>query len=408
LVLFDPETLEEEVVESDPEGRVDLGFAAFSIATDELVATVYQDQKKRTYYRDAATQADQEFLEEKLPGSDVSVTSATLDDQSWLVLASSDVDPGTLYRFDRRTRQLDREYLVRERLPREHMAELTPIEYRSSDELPIPAYLMLPKGAVPKRLPLVVLPHGGPNARDTWGFKNLPQFLANRGYAVLLPNFRGSTGYGKAFLNAGNAEWGDKMQDDLSAGVRYLVKAGTVEAERVGILGGSYGGYAVLAGLAFTPELYAAGVSIVGPSNLITLLESIPPYWEAGRILLYTRVGNPSTPEGRAKLERQSPLHSANRIRASLLVAQGANDPRVKKAESEQIVRALRDHDLPVEYLLAEDEGHGFARPMNNMAVFAAVERFLAKHLGGRFQEDAPEDVTARLAELRVDPALLV
>jgi dipeptidyl aminopeptidase/acylaminoacyl peptidase len=229
------------------------------------------------------------------------------------------------------------------------------------------------------------------------------QFFANRGYAVLQPNFRASTGYGKAFLNAGNHEWGQKMQDDLTWGVKYLVAEGIVDPRRVGILGGSYGGYATLAGLAFTPDLYAAGVSIVGPSNLITLLESVPPYWEALRKIFTERLGDPATPEGRAQLERQSPLNSANKMKAPLLVIQGANDPRVKKAESDQIVVALRERGFPVEYIVAPDEGHGFARPVNNMAAFAAAEKFLAKHLGGRYQESmAPEEAT-RLKEITVD-----
>ena len=223
-----------------------------------------------------------------------------------------------------------------------------------------------------------------------WGYDAMPQFLANRGYAVLQPNFRGSTGYGKKFLNAGNNQWGEKMQDDLTWGVKHLVAKGIADPKRVGIMGGSYGGYATLAGVAFTPDLYAAGVSIVGPSNLITLLDSIPPYWEAGRKIFHERMGDPTTPEGKAQLERQSPLNSAAKIKTPLLVVQGANDPRVKKAESDQIVIALRDRGFPVEYLVAPDEGHGFARPVNNMAMFAAAEKFLAKHLDGRYQETMP------------------
>jgi dienelactone hydrolase len=277
------------------------------------------------------------------------------------------------------------------------------VRYKSSDGLEIPAYLTLPKGVPAKNLPIVVLPHGGPWARDTWGYDGLAQFLANRGYAVLQPNFRSSTGYGKKFLNAGNNEWGQKMQDDLTWGVKYLVSQGIADPKRIGILGGSYGGYATLAGLAFTPDLYTAGVSIVGPSNLITLLESIPPYWEQIRKLFTERMGDPSTPEGKAQLERQSPLNSANKIKAPLLVIQGANDPRVKKAESDQIVIALRERGFPVEYIVAPDEGHGFARPVNNMAGFTAAEKFLAKHLGGRHQESTTPEVATRLQEITVD-----
>src|SRR5512147_154710 len=198
------------------------------------------------------------------------------------------------------------------------------------------------------------------------------------------------------------------MQDDLTWGVKYLVSQGIADAKKVGIMGGSYGGYATLAGVAFTPDLYAAAVDIVGPSNLITLLESIPPYWEAGRIIFHERMGNPNTPEGRKQLERQSPLNSAQKIRTPLLVAQGANDPRVKKAEAEQIVVALRDRGFPVEYIVAPDEGHGFARPVNSMALYANAEAFLAKYIGGRFQKDKPAEVEKRLTEITVDPKTVV
>ncbi len=408
LTLFDPATGKEEVVESDPKGRVDFGNAFFSEKSDELVATAYQDDRTRLYFRDKAFEADYRLLQKKLPGKEVMPGSATADDRLWLVTASSDVDPGERYLFDRKTKKLSLEYKVRERIPREAMAPMKPIRYKSSDGLEIPAYLTLPKGIPAKGLPMVLFPHGGPWARDEWGFDNYAQFLANRGYAVLQPNFRGSTGYGKKFLNAGNKQWGDLMQDDLTWGVKHLVAEGIADPKRVAIMGGSYGGYATLAGVAFTPDLYAAAVDIVGPSNLLTLLETIPPYWEAGRIIFHERMGNPNTPEGKKQLERQSPLNSAAKIKTPLLVAQGANDPRVKKAEAEQIVIALRDRGFPVEYIVAPDEGHGFARPVNNMALMDATEAFLAKHIGGRFQEGGTPEVVARLAEITVDPKTVV
>jgi dipeptidyl aminopeptidase/acylaminoacyl peptidase len=408
LVLFDPETGREELVESDPLNRVDLGEAFFSEATDELVGTAYEDDRTRLYFRDPAWERDFRWLEEKFPGKEISPLSATADERLWLIVANSDTDPGEVHLFDRAARRLALQYRVRERIPREHMAEMKAVRYPSSDGLEVPAFLTLPKGVPPKNLPAIVVPHGGPWARDAWGFNNLAQFLANRGYAVLQPNFRGSTGYGKKFLNAGNNQWGDKMQDDVTWGVKYLVSQGIADPKRVGIMGGSYGGYATLAGVAFTPDLYAAAVSIVGPSSLLTLLDSIPPYWESFRIIFHERMGNPKTPEGKAQLIRQSPLHSADKIRTPLLVAQGANDPRVKKAESEQIVVALRDRGFPVEYLCAPDEGHGFARPVNSMAVWAAVERFFAKHLRGRFQEGATPEVAARWKEITVDPQTVV
>jgi dipeptidyl aminopeptidase/acylaminoacyl peptidase len=403
LVLFDPATGKEEKVESDPMNRVDLGSPIFSEVSDELIGTSYEDEKTRVYWRDKAFEADHELLKNRLPNRDINLGSSTKDEVLWLVSASSDVEPGETYLFDRKTKKLTRQYSIREKLPREHLTVMKAIRYKSSDGLEIPAFLTLPKGVEAKNLPLIVHPHGGPWARDSWGYDTFAQFLANRGYAVLQPNFRGSTGYGKKFLDAGNKQWGDKMQDDITWGVKHLVAEGIADPKRVGIMGGSYGGYATLAGVAFTPDLYAAAVSIVGPSNLITLLESIPPYWEAFRKVFTERMGDPETPAGKAQLDRQSPLNSANKIKTPLLVVQGANDPRVKKAESDQIVVALRDRKFPVEYLVAPDEGHGFARPVNNMAMIAATEKFLAKHLSGRFQEDAKPEVATRLKEITVD-----
>jgi dipeptidyl aminopeptidase/acylaminoacyl peptidase len=407
LVLLDPQTGQTEAVESDPLKRVDLGSAVFSEATDELVATSYVDERRRRYFRDKSYAADYEWLEGHLHDREI-FTAGTLDDQIWLVTASSDVEPGETYLFNRQNRKLTFQFKVRENLPREALAEMKPVHYVSSDGLEIPAYLTLPKGVSAKGLPAILLPHGGPWARDSWSYHALTQFFANRGYAVLQPNFRGSTGYGKKFLDAGNQEWGRLMQADLTEGVKYLVAEGIADPKRVGIIGGSYGGYATLAGVAFTPDLYAAGVDIVGPSNLVTLLNSIPPYWESGRKIMYGRMGDPNTPEGKAWLIERSPLTSAGKIRTPLLVAQGANDPRVNRREAEQIVIALRDRGAPVEYLLAPDEGHGFARPVNSMALYMAAEKFFAQHLGGRHQAGGTPEVTARLAEITVDPKTVV
>ena len=408
LVLFDPVTKTEQLVESDPLGRVDFGNATYSDVTNELIATSYEDERTRIYWKDKAWEADYKLLQSKLPGKDIVPASTTNDERLWMVVATSDREPGERYLFDRNTKQITKQYSVFDKLPREALAPMKAISYQSADGTTVPAFLTVPVGVEAKNLPLVVFPHGGPWARDSWGYDRDAQFLANRGYAVLNPNFRGSTGYGKKFLNAGNNEWGQKMQDDLTAGVRYLVGQGIVDPKRVGIMGGSYGGYATLAGVAFTPDVYAAGVSIVGPSNLITLLKSIPPYWEAGRIIFHERMGNPNTPAGRAQLERQSPLNSAAKIKAPLLIVQGANDPRVNKAESEQIVIALRDRGFPVEYILAPDEGHGFARPINNLVLYTAAEKFLAKHLGGRYQESMTPAIKERMAVLTVDPKTVV
>ncbi|HEX5601483.1 MAG TPA: alpha/beta fold hydrolase, partial [Pyrinomonadaceae bacterium] len=350
-----------------------------------------------------AFEADYQNLQKQLPGKEIGFGSSTKDEKLWIIFANADTDPGSTYLFDRSTKKLTLQYQAREKLNRAYLAPTKPVKYPSSDGLEIPAYLTLPKGVEAKNLPAVILPHGGPWYRDSWGYNAFAQFLANRGYAVLQPNFRGSTGYGKKFIDAGNKQWGNKMQDDLTWGAKYLIAQGIADPKRVGIMGGSYGGYATLAGVAFTPDVYAVGVSIVGPSNLITLLESIPPYWEQIRKVFYERMGDPNTPEGKAQLMRQSPLSAAAKIKTPLLVIQGANDPRVNKRESDQIVIALRDRGFPVEYMVAPDEGHGFARPVNNMAMFASAEKFLAKYLGGRYQESMTPEVSQRLKEINVD-----
>jgi dienelactone hydrolase len=404
LVLFDPATSALELVESDPEQQVDFGGAAFSDVTDELVATVYVGDRVRIYPKTAEVARDLEVLREKLPEGELSFGSSTEDENLTIVYVSRDVDPGSTYLYNRQTEEVELLYRSRPSLPSEYLAYMKPVRYRARDGLEIPAYLTVPRDVDARDLPVVVLPHGGPWARDQWGYDPYTQFLANRGYAVLQPNFRASTGYGKAFLNAGNKEWGTgAMQHDITDGVRYLIDEGIVDPERVAIFGGSYGGYATLAGLAFTPEVYAAGVSYVGPSNLITLLNSIPPYWKPVKAMFDVRLGNADDPVDRERLLAQSPLFSAEEITAPLLVVQGANDPRVKKRESEQIVVALRDLGRDVEYMLAEDEGHGFAGRENRLALAAAMEKFLAKHLGGRYQETMPDDVAATLAALTVD-----
>jgi len=403
LELFNPNTGKEELVESDPMKRVDFGNASFSEVSDELIATVYNDERERIYWKDKGFEADYKNLQKQLPGKEINFGSSTKDEKLFLVSANADTDPGSTYLYDRATKKLTLQYQIYEKLNRSYLAPMKPVKYASSDGLEIPAYLTLPKGVEGKNLPAMILPHGGPWGRDTWGYDPFAQFLANRGYAVLQPNFRASTGYGKKFLDSGNKQWGDKMQDDITWGAKYLTAQGIADPKRIGIMGGSYGGYATLAGVAFTPDVYAAGVSIVGPSNLITLLESIPPYWEQARKLFYERMGDPNTPEGKAQLLRQSPLTAAAKIKTPLLVIQGANDPRVNKRESDQIVIALRDRGFPVEYIVAPDEGHGFARPENNMAMFASAEKFLAKYLGGRYQESMTPAVAQRLKEISID-----
>ena len=391
-------------IESDPEKRVDLQMALSSDVDHRLLFTQYEDDTIRRYFRDPGFEKDYRALQAKLPGKKISLGSRSNDENIWIVNATSDTDPGAAYLWDRHAGKLQLQYKLREELPREALSQRRPFHYHSSDGLEIPAYLTLPRGLPATGLPLIVWPHGGPWARDTYGYDTYAQFLANRGYAVLQPNFRGSTGYGKKFLNAGNGEWGRKMQDDLTWGVKALIADGKADPKRVGIGGGSYGGYATLAGVAFTPELYAAAVAYVAPSNLITLLDAIPPYWEAGRKQMYTRMADPTTAQGKALLIAESPLTQAKAIVTPLLVIQGKNDPRVNVRESDQIVAAVRDNGKAVEYLVAPDEGHGFARPINNLAMVTAMEKFFAAHLGGRSQSEVSADVAAKLQEITVDP----
>lgn len=411
LYLMNPITQEMTLIESDPEGKVDIENLVIDKNTRKMVYTSYTDDKTRIYWKDETRKAIYEYLQSQFPGREIDFTSATKDYSKFLVAVHGDKYAGESWFYDTQTKELIHQYTPRPKLKEveEHLSTMTPVSYPSSDGLMIPAYLSLPVGIEAKQLPTVILVHGGPKGpRDYWGFSSFVQFLTNRGYAVLQPNFRASGGYGKEFQNAGDLQWGKLMQDDITWGVKYLVDQGIANESKVAIMGGSYGGYATLAGLAFTPDVYACGVDIVGPSNINTLLESIPAYWEAGRAFLHGMVGDPETEEGKKLIHDASPLFSADKITKPLLVVQGANDPRVKKAEADQIVIALRDNGHEVSYLLADDEGHGFRKPINNMAMFAEIERFLASVLGGRYQEDMPEDVASRLEEMRVDISTVV
>jgi dipeptidyl aminopeptidase/acylaminoacyl peptidase len=270
-------------------------------------------------------------------------------------------------------------------LAKYELAPMKPVTIKSRDGLELVCYLTLPLGVEAKKLPMVLFVHGGPWGRDVWGFNSEAQWLANRGYAVLQVNYRGSTSFGKKFLHAGDREWAGKMHDDLIDAVNWAIEEGIADPKQVAIFGGSYGGYAALVGATFTPDVFACAVDVVGPSNLVTLLKSIPPYWEPMKKLFAVRVGDPEKEE--EFLKSRSPLFKADRIRIPMLIAQGKNDPRVKQAESEQIVAAIRKAGKPVEYMVFEDEGHGFARPENSLKFNAAAEAFLAKHLqGGRME----------------------
>ena len=303
-------------------------------------------------------------------------------DENWIVLYVCDTAPAAYYHYLRSTGQSTFLFTTRPALEEATLCTMQPVHVTARDGWVLHCYLTLPAGVEPKNLPIVLNVHGGPWARDNWGYDPEAQWLANRGYACLQVNFRGSTGFGKKFLHAADKEWGAKMHDDLLDALQWTVDKGIADSKRAAIYGGSYGGYAALVGAAFTPDVFACAVDIVGPSNLTTLINSIPPYWEPMRQLFTLRVGDPVT-EPEFLVER-SPLFKADQIVCPLLIAQGANDPRVKQAESEQIVTALRDRGKQVEYMLFADEGHGFARPENRLKFYAVAEQFLAQHLGGR------------------------
>ncbi|MEW5739388.1 MAG: S9 family peptidase [Myxococcota bacterium] len=338
---------------------------------------------------DGSVKGDLEALDQALAG-DFFVVSMDDADARWLVAERLDAGSTRFHTWDRKAKKAEFLFTAQPKLDGLPLATMTPVSIPARDGLTLPGYLSLPPGKT-KPVPMVLYVHGGPWGRDTWGYNGNVQLLANRGYAVLQVNFRGSTGYGKRFLNAGNRQWGLAMHDDLLDAVSWAVKEGITTPKQVAIMGGSYGGYATLAGLAFTPDTFACGVDIVGPSNIFTLLATIPPYWTAMKAMLVARIGDPDDPKDKELLTKASPLFSADRIKAPLLIGQGANDPRVKVAESEQIVAAMEKKGLPVTYVVYPDEGHGFARPENRVDFMARAEGFLAKCLGGRV-EPLPKD----------------
>lgn len=319
-----------------------------------------------------------------LNDGDFEVVSRDNADRTWLVAFTSDRGPVRYYTWDRGAQKGTFMFSARPKLENVLLANMTPVAIKSRDGLTLNSYLTLPSGVPPKNLPMVLFVHGGPWARDTWGYNPYAQWFANRGYACLQVNFRGSTGYGKKFLYAANRQWGLAMHNDLLDAVDWAVKQGYADPKKVAIMGGSYGGYAALAGVTFTPEVFACAVDIVGPSNLKTLIHSIPPYWKPMRAVFDVRMGNVDDPKDAELIRNASPLFKADKIVRPLLIGQGANDPRVKQAESEQIVSAIEKSGGKVTYVLYPDEGHGFARPENRLDFNARAEVFLAKHLGGR------------------------
>jgi len=366
--------------------RYDVGDVLMHPETYEVQAVAIERARREWTVLDESIRADFEALE-KLDRGDFAVTSRDRADENWLVAFTADDRGSYYYSYDRTEREGIYLFDAQPELSGYTLAQMEPVSFTARDGLEIEGYLTLPASNSARRenLPMVLDVHGGPWARDGWGYNAEAQWLANRGYACLQVNYRGSTGYGKRFLNAGNKEWGAAMHDDLVDAVNWAIGGGIAAPERVAIYGGSYGGYAALVGATFTPELFRCAVDVVGPSNLVTLIESIPPYWSTFLATFYQRVGNPETEK--KFLESRSPLFFVDRIQIPILIAQGANDPRVKQAESEQIVAAMQEKGIDYEYLLFEDEGHGFARPENRLKFYAAAEKFLAKHLGGRVEE---------------------
>lgn len=351
-------------------------------------ASIYRARSEWTLI-DQALKPDFEALR-KVRDGDSHIASRDLADKTWIVVYDVDDGPAYYYAYDRALRKASFLFSNRPELEKHKLAKMRPVSFAARDGLMIHGYLTLPNGSAAKGLPMVLNVHGGPWGRDTWGFDPETQWLANRGYAVLQVNFRGSTGYGKAFLNAGDREWAGKMHNDLLDAKAWAVKRGYADPKKVCIYGGSYGGYATLVGVTFTPDEFACGVDIVGPSSIATLIRSIPPYWVPLKSMFDKRVGKLETEE--EFLNARSPLYKVDQIKAPLLIAQGANDPRVKTAESEQIVSAMRKKNIPVEYLLFPDEGHGFQRPENRLKFYAAAEPFLAKTLGGHVEPPSDAD----------------
>ena len=346
----------------------------------KITGVSYTTDKRQTHFFDDWRENLQMKLETKLKGVEVAISDLSKDESKAIIITYSDRSRGTYYFYDIEKDNLKKLADLSPWLKEEDMAFMKPISYKSRDGLIIPGYLTLPLNYKEgNKIPVVVNPHGGPWARDNWGFDSQVQFLANRGYAVLQMNFRGSVGYGREFWEKSFKQWGKTMQDDITDGVNWLIEEGIADPDRIGIYGASYGGYATLAGLAFTPDLYACGVDYVGVSNIFTLLETLPPYWELGRQMMYEMIGNPETEQ--ELLREASPLFHIDNIKAPLFVAQGANDPRVKQAESDQIVEALKLKGIDVPYMLKEDEGHGFYNESNQFDFYREMIGFLDKHL---------------------------
>ncbi len=371
-----------DVLAADP--HYDVGSVVINPDSYDVQAVAFNKDRVEWVVLDESIRADFDRIRDIHQG-DFFITSRDDADTTWIVAFTVDNGPVPFYAYDRKNQSATFLFDNQPELSKYTLAHMEPITFTSRDGLTIHGYLTLPPGAGRENLPMVLDVHGGPWHRDAWGYNPEAQWFANRGYACLQVNFRGSTGYGKDFLNAGNKEWGRNMHNDLVDGVNWAIQHGIADPKRIAIYGGSYGGYAALVGATFTPDLFCCAVDIVGPSNLITLIKTIPPYWSTFLATFHKRVGNPDTEE--EFLKSRSPLFRVDQIKIPMLIAQGANDPRVKQAESEQIVEAMKSKGISYEYMLFPDEGHGFAKPENRLKFYAAAEKFLARYLGGRYEE---------------------
>jgi dipeptidyl aminopeptidase/acylaminoacyl peptidase len=382
LVKINLETNELSVIAEDP--QYDVSDVMIHPDTYEIQAVAFNKDRVEWQVLDLSIKLDFDRISDIHQG-DPSIVARDDADETWIVAFTVDNGPVPYYAYHRKEQTADFLFTNQPELEHYTLATMEPIAFTARDGLTIHAYLTRPAGEQQNKLPLVVNVHGGPWARDTWRYNPEAQWLANRGYACLQINYRGSTGYGKEFLNAGDREWGRKMHYDLIDGANWAIQQGIADPEKIAIYGGSYGGYAALVGATFTPDVFCCAIDIVGPSNLNTLIKSFPPYWATFLHSYHKRVGNPDTDE--EFLKSRSPLFFVDNIKIPLLIAQGANDPRVKQAEAEQIVAALKNKGLDYEYLLFPDEGHGFAKPENRIKFYTAAEKFLAQHLGGRYEE---------------------
>ena len=405
LTAMNVETGETKIIAEND--RADIGGTIRDAETGEVEAYSVNYLKNEWVALDPEVKASLDFLSANLEG-EFGISSRTEDDTKWIVGNDPVVAPAKSYLFDREANTLTELYVTRPELVGAPLQPMHALEIKSRDGLTLPSYLTLPPGSdsdgdgkPDQAVPMVLLVHGGPWARDGYGYNSYHQWLANRGYAVMSVNFRGSTGFGKDFINASNLQWSKTMHDDLIDATKWAIDKGIAQQDKVAIMGGSYGGYATLVGLTYTPDTFACGVDIVGPSNLETLLSTIPPYWAPVVAQFHERMGNPNTPEGKQLLIDASPLYKADEIIRPLLIGQGANDPRVNQAESDQIVEAMKEKGIPVTYVLFPDEGHGFARPENNIAFNAVTENFLATCLGGRAEpiKDTLQASTAEIVE---------